>query len=164
MTFTQVFTWFYDQYGVAMEEKIIKNIAKLLKSWSPHEEMENLINNFDKGLTYTSFASQEIANHTIVTYFLTVIKKTGKYQCACQTLGGTTKKRKLSSWYVVVVDWAHSMRCLKTRNNSIGEISPSIAGTASGKPANMASLEIVWCEFVVDIILVKIRLELVVFV
>ena len=48
------------------------------------------------------------------------------------------------------------------RNSSIGEISPSISGTASGKPSNMASLNIVWCEFNVDIILVKIRLELVV--
>ena len=41
---------------------------------------------------------------------------------------------------------------------------PSIAGTGSGKPVNMASLEIVWCELLVDIIPVKIRLELVVFV
>ena len=46
--------------------------------------MENLIGRFDKGVTYASFAGQEIANHTIVTYFLTVIKKTGKYQRACE--------------------------------------------------------------------------------
>ena len=46
----------------------------------------------------------------------------------------------------------------------MGDISPVIAGTALGKPASMASLEIVWCELDVDIILVKIRLKLVVFV
>ena len=62
-----------------------------------------------------------------------------------------------------MVDWAHSMRCLKTRSSSIDEILPSIAGTAFGKPANMAYLEIVWCEFDVDMILAKICLELVVF-
>ena len=44
------------------------------------------------------------------------------------------------------------------------DISPVIAGTALGKQASMASLEIVWCELDVDIILVKIRLKLVVFV
>ena len=64
----------------------------------------------------------------------------------------------------MVVDWAHSMRCLNTRSNSIGDISPSTVGTALGKPANMDSLEIVWCEFDVDIIPVKIRLKLVVIV
>ena len=56
------------------------------------------------------------------------------------------------------------MRCLKTRSSSIGEILSSIAGTALENPANMASLEIVWCEFDVDIIVDKIRLERVVFV
>ena len=50
------------------------------------------------------------------------------------------------------------------RISPIGGILPSIAGTAFGKLANMASLEIVWCEFNVDIILAEIRLELVVFV
>ena len=54
------------------------------------------------------------------------------------------------------------MRCLNIRSSSIVEILPSIAGTALGKPASMASLEIVWCELDVAIILVKIRLELVV--
>ena len=63
-----------------------------------------------------------------------------------------------------MLDWAPVMRCQKTRSSSIGEMSPSIAGTALGKPANMASLEIVCCKFDVDIILDKIRLELVVFV
>ena len=63
-----------------------------------------------------------------------------------------------------MVDWAHSMRCRNTRSDSIAEMSPSTAGTALGKPANMASLEIVWCEFDVDIIVDKIRLERVVFV
>ena len=56
------------------------------------------------------------------------------------------------------------MRCWNTRSSSIGNISPSTAGTALGKPARMASLEIVWCELDVDIILAKIRLKLVVFV
>ena len=44
--------------------------------------MKNLIDHFNKGVTYASFASQETANHTIVTCFLAVIKKTGKYQRA----------------------------------------------------------------------------------
>ena len=79
MTFLQVFDWFYDQYVIVTEEEIIENTAKLLDTWSLHKEMEKLINRLDKGVTYASFASQEIANHTITTYFLTVIKKTGKH-------------------------------------------------------------------------------------
>ena len=43
-------------------------------------------------------------------------------------------------------------------------MSPVIADTVLEKPASMASLEIVWCELDVDIILVKICLKLVVFV
>ena len=82
MAFLEVFEWFYGQYSAAMEEEIIKNIAKLLDNWSPNDGVEKLIDRFDKGVTYASFTNQEIANHTIVTYFLTVIKKTGKYQCA----------------------------------------------------------------------------------
>jgi hypothetical protein len=44
----------------------------------------------------------------------------------------------------------------------MGDISPVMAGTALGKPANMASLEIVWWELEVAIILVKSCLKLVV--
>ena len=44
----------------------------------------------------------------------------------------------------------------------MGDTSPVIAGTALGKPASMASLEIVWWELEVAIILVKICLKLVV--
>ena len=61
-----------------------------------------------------------------------------------------------------MVDWAHSMRCRNTRSSSMGDISPVIAGTALGKPVSMASLEIVWWELEVDIILVKSCLKLVV--
>ena len=82
MTFLEVFEWFYNQYCVAMKEEIIGNTAKLLDDWSPHKGAEKFIDRFDKGVTYASFANQEIANHTIVTCFLTVIKKTGKYQRA----------------------------------------------------------------------------------
>ena len=64
----------------------------------------------------------------------------------------------------MIVDRAHSMRCLNTRSSSIGEILLSISGTVSGKPANIASLEIVWCEFNVDILFANIRLKLVVYV
>ena len=45
---------------------------------------------------------------------------------------------------------------------AMGVISPVMAGTALGKPASMASLEIVWWELEVDIILVKSCLKLVV--
>ena len=82
MTFLEVFKWFYNQYGIATEEEIIKNMAKLLNNWSPHEGMEKFIGHFDKSVTYASFAGQATASNTIVTYFLTVIKKTGKYQRA----------------------------------------------------------------------------------
>ena len=51
MTFLQVFEWFYDQYGLATEEKTIENIAKLLEKWSPHEGMEKIIHRFDKGVS-----------------------------------------------------------------------------------------------------------------
>ena len=44
----------------------------------------------------------------------------------------------------------------------MGDISPVIAGTALGKPASMASWEIIWWELEVAIILVKICLKLVV--
>ena len=63
-------------------KEIIENMAKLLDNWSPHEGMEKLIDRFDKSVTYASFAGQTTASNTIVTYFLTVIKKTGKYQRA----------------------------------------------------------------------------------
>ena len=83
MTFLQVFEWCYDQYVIAAtEEDIIENTAKLLDHWSPHEGMEKLVDRFGTGVTCASFAGQEIANHAMVTYFLMVIKKTGKYQCA----------------------------------------------------------------------------------
>ena len=68
LTFLQVYEWFYDQYRLATEEETTKTTAKLLDNWSPHKGMEKLINRFDKGATYTAFASQEIANHIIVTY------------------------------------------------------------------------------------------------
>ena len=79
MTILQVYEWFYDQYGLPTEEVTIKNTAKVLDNSSSHEGMEKLIDRFDKGVTYASFASQEIACHTTVTHFLTVIKKTGKH-------------------------------------------------------------------------------------
>ena len=98
MTFLEVFKWFYNQYGIATEEEIIKNMAKLLNNWSPHEGMEKFIGHFDKSVTYASFAGQATASNTIVTYFLTVIKKTGKYQrayedwLACCTPATTTAR------------------------------------------------------------------------
>ena len=79
MKFLEVFKWFYNQYGIAAEEEIIQNMAKLLDNWSPHKGMEKLIDRFDKSVAYTSFAGQATASNTIVTYFLTIIKKTGKY-------------------------------------------------------------------------------------
>ena len=71
-----MFEWFYDQHGVAMKEEIIENSAKILDNWAPNEGMKKLIKRFNKGVTYTSFAGQELAKHTIVTDFLTVTKKT----------------------------------------------------------------------------------------
>ena len=65
-----------------MEEEIIESMAKLLDNWSPHEGVGKLIDCSDKSITYASFAGQTTASNTIVTYFLTVIKKTGKYQRA----------------------------------------------------------------------------------
>ena len=65
-----------------MEEDIIENMAKLLDNWSSHEGMEKLIDCFDKSVAYASFAGQTTASNTIVTYYLKVIKKTGKYQHA----------------------------------------------------------------------------------
>ena len=82
MSSLEVFRWFYDQYAIAMEEEIIENMATLLDNWSLHEGMEKLIDRFDKSVAYASFAGQTTASNTIVTYFLTIIKKTGKYQCA----------------------------------------------------------------------------------
>ena len=58
----------------------MKNAAKLLNSWAPNKSMEKLIDRFNKGVTYTSFPGQEIAKQTVVAHFLTVIKKTRKYQ------------------------------------------------------------------------------------
>ena len=51
MTFLQVFKLFYDQYGIATEEEIIENTAKLLDNWSPHQGMKKLIDRFDKAVT-----------------------------------------------------------------------------------------------------------------
>ena len=48
MSFLPVFEWFYDQHGVAMEEEIIENTAKLLNSWASNEGVEKLIDRFDK--------------------------------------------------------------------------------------------------------------------
>lgn len=46
--FLHVFDYyFWEQFGIATEEEIIENMAKLLNSWQPHEGMEELIDNFD---------------------------------------------------------------------------------------------------------------------
>ena len=82
MTFLQVFEWVFDQYGIAIEEEIIKNTASLLDSWAPHKGMEVLIDQFDNVLTFASFAGHAMSNGNLCTYFLTVIKKTVKYQRA----------------------------------------------------------------------------------
>ena len=80
--FLEVFRWFYDQYDIASEEENIENMANLLDNWSPYEGVEKLLDRFDKSVTYASFAGQTTASNTFVTYFFTVIKKTGKYQRA----------------------------------------------------------------------------------
>ena len=68
-----------------VQAEITENTVKFLNSWSLHEGMEKLVKHFDKGVVYGSFANQEITNHTIVKCFLTVLKKTGKYQQATKT-------------------------------------------------------------------------------
>ena len=65
---------------------------------------------------------------------------------------GTTKKRKLSGLYSVTEECAHAIRCVKTRNNSLRVICPSIGGILDGKPAIIASLPMMLLEPVVMVI------------
>ena len=68
-----------------VQAKTTENTVKFLNSWSLHEGMGKCIKHFEKGVIYISFANQDITNHTIVKYFLMVLKKTGKYQQATKT-------------------------------------------------------------------------------
>ena len=93
-----MFTWGFEQYGQATEEEIIENTAALLEQWSLHKEIEKLIDRFDKALTYASFAKQGMTNGILCTYFLTVIKITGKYTCTYENWTARYDNRKT---------WAH---------------------------------------------------------
>ena len=65
---------------------------------------------------------------------------------------GTTKNRKLYGLYAVTVDWAHAIRCVNTRNNSLRVMVPSIDGILGGNPASIASLLMVPLELFVMVI------------
>ncbi len=79
MPFLHVFDYFWEQFRIATEEEIVKNTATLLNPWQPHEGMEILINRFDKCQIYAFFAKNLMDDKTLITYFLILIKKTGKY-------------------------------------------------------------------------------------
>ena len=57
----------------------IKNTAKLLDPWQPHKGMEVLIARFDQAQIYAFFVRNLMDDKKLITYFLSVIKKTGKY-------------------------------------------------------------------------------------
>ncbi len=79
MSFLNVVDYFWEQFGITTEEEIIKNTVKLLNPWQPHKGMEVLIDQFDQTQIYAFFAKNLMDDKTLITYFLTVIKKTGKY-------------------------------------------------------------------------------------
>ena len=79
MQFPNVFDYFWNQFGHATEEEIVENTAKLLNPWQPHEGMEVLIDRFDQTQVYTFFARNQMDDKTLITHFLIIIKKTGKY-------------------------------------------------------------------------------------
>ena len=70
--FLQVFDYFWEQFGIATEEEIIENTAKLLNPWQPHEGMEVLIDRFDQTQIYAFFAKDLLYDTKEINYFLTV--------------------------------------------------------------------------------------------
>ena len=99
-----------------MEEDIINNTVKLLDSWSPHEGVEKLIYHFYKNVTYGSFANQEIANHTDVTYFLMILKKNGKYQRVRRSGGPRRRPEDMDSLQGFLKDGAPEIVSLQSRS------------------------------------------------
>ena len=69
LTFLHVFDYFWEQFG----------IATVSHPWQPDEGMEVLIARFDQTQVYAFFARNLMDDKTLINYFLTVIKKTGKY-------------------------------------------------------------------------------------
>ena len=67
MAFLEVFEYFWDQYGQATEEEIIKNTASLFNQWSLHKGIEKLIDRFDQALTYVSFVKQGMPHYAPIT-------------------------------------------------------------------------------------------------
>ena len=78
-------------------------------------------------MTYASFVGQTTASNTIVTYFLTVIKKTGKYQRAYEDWLAHDANNKT---------WAHAMdfwrmEHLKLRRSNPNALQYQFGGNAA---------------------------------
>ena len=116
LTFLQVFDWFYSQYGISTEEEATENTASLLDPWAPHEGMEALIDRFNKVITYVSFAGEIMTNGTLCNYFLTVIKKTGKYQISYEDWIARNKNFKT---------WAHLKDFWRTEHLKLHRANPT---------------------------------------
>ena len=59
-----------------MKGEIITNTVLLLNPWQPRERMEVLIDRCNQAHIYSFFAKARTDNNILVTYFLTVTKKT----------------------------------------------------------------------------------------
>ena len=82
LTFLAVFDYFGGKFAMATEAEIIKNTAKLLNPWQPHEGMEVLIDWFYQKQIYTFFSKNLMDDKVLINYSLMVIKRMGKYMRA----------------------------------------------------------------------------------